>query len=62
VQGNRAARRILGLEAALIDHSPIEIMPLDAADTRRTVTRFCDLSPAACRAATTLAWAMGLPS
>jgi len=44
VQGNRAARRILGLEAALIDHSPIEIMPLDAADTRRIATRFCDLS------------------
>ncbi len=34
VHGNRAARRILGLEAALIDHSPREIMPLDAADTR----------------------------
>ncbi len=34
VHGNRAARRIRGLEAALIDHSPIEIMPLDAADTR----------------------------
>ncbi len=34
VHGNRAARRILGLEAALIDHSPIEVMPLDAADTR----------------------------
>ena len=34
VHGNRAARRILGLEAALIDHSPIEIMPLDAADAR----------------------------
>jgi hypothetical protein len=34
VHGNRAARRILGLEAALIDHSPIEIKSLDAADTR----------------------------
>ena len=34
VHGNRAACRILGLEAALIDHSPIEIMPLDAVDTR----------------------------
>ncbi|MGD1012385.1 MAG: hypothetical protein ABR925_07645 [Acidimicrobiales bacterium] len=32
--GNRAARRILGLEAALIDHSPIEIKSLDALDTR----------------------------
>jgi hypothetical protein len=34
VHGNRAARRIPGLEAALIDHSPMQIMPLDAADTR----------------------------
>ncbi|MGO9584421.1 MAG: hypothetical protein ACLP36_16655 [Acidimicrobiales bacterium] len=34
VHGNRAARRLLGLEAALIDHSPIEIMPLGAEDTR----------------------------
>jgi hypothetical protein len=32
--GNRAARRILGLEAALIDHSPIEIRSLDVVDTR----------------------------
>jgi len=32
--GNRAARRLVGLEAALIDHSPIEITSLDAADTR----------------------------
>ncbi len=32
--GNRAARRILGLEAALVDHSPREIRSLDAADTR----------------------------
>ena len=34
VHGNRAARRILGLEAALIDHLPKEIISLDAADTR----------------------------
>lgn len=32
--GNRAARRLVGLEAALIDHSLMEITALDAADTR----------------------------
>jgi hypothetical protein len=32
--GNRAARRLVGLEAALIDHSPMEITSLDALDTR----------------------------
>ena len=34
VHSNRAARRILRLEAVLIDHSPMEIMPPYAADTR----------------------------
>jgi hypothetical protein len=34
VHGNRAARRIPGLEAALIDHSPIQIRSLDVVDTR----------------------------
>lgn len=32
--GNRAARRAVGLEAALVDHSPISISPLDTRDTR----------------------------
>jgi len=35
--GNRAARRAVGLEAALVDHSPITIGALDPADSR-TVT------------------------
>lgn len=32
--GNRAARRAVGLEAALVDHSPITISALDPADDR----------------------------
>jgi hypothetical protein len=32
--GNRAARSAIGLEAALIDHSPMEIGALDASDAR----------------------------
>jgi hypothetical protein len=32
--GNRAARRAVGLEAALVDHSPITISALDRADAR----------------------------
>lgn len=32
--GNRAARRLVGLEAALVDHSPMLVTALDAADAR----------------------------
>lgn len=32
--GKRAARRVVGLEAALVDHSPMEIASLDPADVR----------------------------
>ncbi|HEV7774777.1 MAG TPA: hypothetical protein VGO48_15960 [Conexibacter sp.] len=35
VHGNRAARRARGLEAALVDHSPLTIAALDPADSRR---------------------------
>lgn len=35
VHGHRAARRAVGLEAALIDHGPITVSALDAADDRR---------------------------
>ncbi len=34
VHGRRAARRIKGLEAALVDHSPIEVAALDPGDSR----------------------------
>lgn len=34
VHGRRAARRIRGLEAALVDHSPIEVTALDPGDSR----------------------------
>ena len=34
VHGNRAALRLTGLEAALVDHSPVLITPLDPDDTR----------------------------
>ena len=34
VHGKRAARRAVGLEAALVDHSPVVITALDPADTR----------------------------
>lgn len=34
VHGKRAARRAVGLEAALADHSPMRIVSLDPADTR----------------------------
>jgi hypothetical protein len=34
VHGKRAARRAVGLEAALADHSPMEVVALDPADTR----------------------------
>ena len=37
VHGNRAARRAVGLEAALVDHGPIEITALEAGDDRRVV-------------------------
>lgn len=37
VHGNRAARRAVGLEAALVDHGPIEITALDTGDDRRVV-------------------------
>jgi hypothetical protein len=37
VHGNKAARRILGLEAALVDHSPMLIAALDPNDPR-TIT------------------------
>jgi hypothetical protein len=33
--GNRAARRAVGLEAALVDHSPMTIGALEPADTRQ---------------------------
>jgi hypothetical protein len=33
--GNRAARRAVGLEAALIDHSPMTVGALELSDTRR---------------------------
>jgi hypothetical protein len=33
--GNRAARRAVGLEAALVDHSPMTITALEPADTRK---------------------------
>lgn len=33
--GKRAARRAVGLEAALIDHSPITVTALDPSDTRQ---------------------------
>ncbi|MDP4015336.1 MAG: hypothetical protein Q8P38_12075 [Candidatus Nanopelagicales bacterium] len=34
IHGNRAARRAVGLEAALVDHSPITVAALDAEDPR----------------------------
>ena len=34
VHGNRAARRAVGLEAALVDHSTLSIIALDPADAR----------------------------
>jgi hypothetical protein len=34
VHGNQAARRAVGLEAALVDHDPILIEPLDSTDDR----------------------------
>lgn len=34
VHGKRAARRVLGLEAALVDHSPMTVRALDPADGR----------------------------
>ncbi len=37
--GNRAARRAVGLEAALVDNSPIEISALDPADARSIEAR-----------------------
>src|SRR5262249_39363340 len=37
VHGNRAARRAVGLEAALVDHGPIEIRALEPGDDRRVV-------------------------
>jgi hypothetical protein len=37
VHGNRAARRAVGLEAALVDYGPIEITALEAGDDRRVV-------------------------
>ena len=37
VHGNRAARRAVGLEAALVDHGPMEVGSLDPADAR-TIT------------------------
>lgn len=33
--GNRAARRAVGLEAALVDHSPMTVTALEPADTRK---------------------------
>jgi len=33
--GNRAARRAVGLEAALVDHSPMTVSALDPADDRQ---------------------------
>lgn len=33
--GNRAARRAVGLEAALVDHSPITVGALEPSDTRK---------------------------
>lgn len=35
VHGKRAARRVPGLEAALVDHAPMVIAALDSSDTRR---------------------------
>ncbi len=35
VHGNRAARRAVGLEAALVDHDTMIVSALDAADTRQ---------------------------
>ena len=37
VHGKRAARQVPGIEAVLVDHSPMEITALDAADTRLVV-------------------------
>lgn len=37
VHGDRSARRAVGLEAALIDHSPMEVSALDSADDRVVV-------------------------
>jgi hypothetical protein len=39
LHGNRAARRALGLEAALVDNSPMQITALDPSDTRSIETR-----------------------
>jgi hypothetical protein len=38
VHGNHAARRAVGLEAALVDHSAMEIAALDPSDTRAIQT------------------------
>lgn len=35
VHGNRAARRAVGLEAALVDHSPMTVTALEPSDTRQ---------------------------
>lgn len=37
IHGNRAARRAVGLEAALVDHGPIEISALEPGDKRRVI-------------------------
>ncbi|MGQ0668292.1 MAG: hypothetical protein ACT4PO_01225 [Actinomycetota bacterium] len=38
VHGKRAARRAVGLEAALVDHGPLTISALEAGDDRSVVT------------------------
>lgn len=38
IHGNRAARRAIGLEAALVDHSPMTITALEPGDDRSIVT------------------------
>jgi hypothetical protein len=38
VHGKRAARRAVGLEAALLDHSPMTISALEVGDDRSVVT------------------------
>ena len=42
--GKRAARRAIGLEAALVDHSPIVVSALESSDTRQVTVEVAGLS------------------
>ena len=42
--GKRAARRAVGLEAALVDHGPLTVTPLDPTDTRQVTVEVAGLA------------------